>query len=65
MSAPAVPALLLTPRHDQFCPPASATRIAADWASVEVEVIEGADHFLAGHTGHVAARTIEWLTARS
>jgi alpha/beta superfamily hydrolase len=65
ITAPVVPALLLTPRHDQFCPPATAAAIAGDWPGVELEVVEGADHFLAGHTAQVAKRATEWVTARS
>ena len=65
LPAPVAPTLLLTPRHDQFCPPATASKIAADWPNVEYEVIEGADHFLAGHTAYAASRTSDWLSART
>ena len=58
------PKHLLAPVHDQFCPP-SDTRAATDrWAATTVEPIEGADHFLAGATTRVAARTLELIGAR-
>jgi len=60
---PGVTTLVLTPRHDQFTPPDDAGPIVADWAQAEFDVIESADHFLAGHASAVAARVTEWLTA--
>ena len=60
---PGVPTLVLTPRHDQFCPPDAAMPIIATWADCEFDAIESADHFLAGHTAAVAARTATWLAA--
>jgi alpha/beta superfamily hydrolase len=63
--APEAPALLLTPQHDQFCPPETASAVVGDWPNVECQVVEGADHFLAGHTAFVAARTSDWLSHRS
>ena len=66
---PAVPTLVLTPAHDQFSPPASTEPIIAEWrarsaTSIEFEVIEMADHFLAGRTSAVADRTVRWLSDR-
>jgi alpha/beta superfamily hydrolase len=67
--APTVPTLVLTPAHDQFSPPSATEPIIADWrsssnTSVVVEVIDMADHFLAGRTGAVADRTVSWLSDR-
>lgn len=55
------PKLLLVPAHDQFSPPPRAEASVAGWAEAEVEVIAGADHFLAGATGAVAQRACGWL----
>lgn len=60
---PTVPALVLTPRHDQFCPPDKARPIVESWSRCDFEVIESADHFLAGHTTAVAQRAADWLAA--
>lgn len=62
---PGRPTLVLAPRHDQFCPPERARPIVDRWASAELEVVEGADHFLMGATTDVAARTVAWLRGRS
>jgi alpha/beta superfamily hydrolase len=66
---PAVPTLVLTPAHDQFSPPAATEPIIAGWRSggaehVEFEVVEMADHFLAGRTAAVAQRAAAWLTGQ-
>ena len=63
--APHAPTLVLTPRHDQFCPPETAGAAVAGWLDVEADVIESADHFLVGSARPVAARAAAWLTARS
>lgn len=62
---PANPVYVLAARHDQFATPDELASIVADWPDAETSTVEGADHFLAGHTAYVAARTIDWLTARS
>jgi alpha/beta superfamily hydrolase len=62
--APKVPTLLLVPRHDQYCPPETATALVSTWAHAELDVVEDADHFLAGRTTWVAERTVAWLTDR-
>ena len=62
---PAVPVLVLSPRHDQYCPPDTAEPIVAGWPLAELEPVESADHFLAGHTAAVARRTVTWLTERA
>jgi alpha/beta superfamily hydrolase len=56
------PALVLSPRHDQFCPPEQAAAITAGWPATTAETIEGADHFLVGAAAAVAERTVAWLT---
>lgn len=50
------PKRLVVPAHDQFRPPDSAQAAVAGWTNTAVEVIEGADHFLAGHLGQAAKR---------
>lgn len=61
---PGVSTLVLTPRHDQFSPPETTEPIVAEWADVEFDVIESADHFLAGHTTTVARQVTTWLDRR-
>ncbi|HEY5662424.1 MAG TPA: hypothetical protein VIS05_00155 [Ilumatobacter sp.] len=58
---PTVPALVLTPAHDQFCPPGQAGAIVAGWPTGEFDEITGCDHFLVGHTAAIAQRVAEWL----
>jgi alpha/beta superfamily hydrolase len=55
-------ALVLSPRHDQFCPPERAAAITGSWPDTTVDAIEGADHFLVGAAAAVAERTVAWLT---
>jgi alpha/beta superfamily hydrolase len=50
------PKLLLVAEHDQFCDPGTARSRTLDWTATEVDVIPGADHFLAGR--------LSWLTDR-
>ncbi len=56
MAAPdaVAPTVLVVPEHDQFRSPASAAELTADWTTTGLEVIGGADHFLAGSLDHVA-----------
>ena len=61
-SDPVVPTLVLTPRHDQFCPPDVAIPIIATWSDCEFIEIESADHFLVGHTAAVTRKAATWLT---
>lgn len=61
---PSVPTLVLSPRHDQFCPPDDARAIVDSWHDCSFEPIESADHFLVGHTAAVAERVAAWLLAR-
>jgi len=65
LAAPGSPVLALVPRHDQFAPPERVIEATADWPEVEIEVIESADHFLAGHTTAIAERATAWLSARA
>jgi uncharacterized protein len=56
------PKLVLTPEHDQFCPPDAARRATAAWQATEVDSISGADHFLGGATTLVADRVTAWVS---
>jgi alpha/beta superfamily hydrolase len=48
------PKALAVPEHDEFRPPDSAREVTADWVNTSIEVVAGADHFLAGRTDRVA-----------
>ena len=48
------PKLLLVPEHDEFNPPEQAAERSAGWEATELEVVAGADHYLAGRTAAVA-----------
>jgi uncharacterized protein len=61
VAAPGSPVLALVARHDQYAPPERIIEATAAWPDVEIDVIESADHFLAGHTAAVAERATEWL----
>ncbi len=50
------PIHLIVPRHDQFCPPSLIDGIRA--GGVTIDIVEGADHFLAGHIATVASLVI-------
>ena len=56
------PKLVLTPEHDQYCPPDAARRETAGWPSIEFESVSGADHFLGGATARVAERVTTWVS---
>jgi alpha/beta superfamily hydrolase len=53
------PKHLVVPRHDQFTDPDRIAPIVERWTSTTVDVIESADHFLAGHLRRVADRVVE------
>lgn len=55
------PKLLAVPEHDEYNPPERARRKTLDWIATTVDVVPGADHFLAGRTGLVAARLLAFL----
>jgi alpha/beta superfamily hydrolase len=61
----AVPTLVLTPALDQFAPPVVVQPIVERWPEAEFEVIDVADHFIAGQTGSVADRVARWISGRS
>ena len=48
------PTLLAVPQHDQIRPPDAASEAVAGWTATSVEVVPGADHFLAGRAGVLA-----------
>jgi uncharacterized protein len=63
---PTVPTLVITPAHDQFSPPSATEPIIAQWrahgaAPVDLQIVEMADHFLAGRTAAVAESTTTWI----
>lgn len=53
-SVASCPKRLMVPQHDQFCSPDRARRITAGWDATDIEVVDGADHFLGGALGDVA-----------
>lgn len=59
---PAAPVLVLRPRHDQYAPAAEPSWPGVG-VPVDVEVVEGADHFLAGHGRWVAERVEDFVEA--
>lgn len=63
MAAPADPRpkALIVPAHDQYNPPSSAAARTATWANTSMEVIESADHFLAGHQATVDRLALDAL----
>ncbi len=65
LAAPGSPVLALVARHDQFAPPERVIEATTEWPDLDLEVIESADHFLAGHTAAVAARATAWLSSRA
>jgi alpha/beta superfamily hydrolase len=62
-ATPLAPTLVLAPRHDQFTDVETVLEAVDDWPDATVEVIESADHFLAGHTSVVADRAIAHLNS--
>ncbi len=59
-----VPALLLVPAHDQYGGPDAVGEAIEGSTTETMEVVEGADHFLAGAVSGIAVRAVEWLTER-
>ncbi len=53
---------LVSPAHDQFCPPAEATERTAGWVNTSHAVLEQTDHFLLGATNAMVAETLSVLT---
>lgn len=58
-----IPTLLLSPRHDQFCPGERAVEIAGTWTNTTVAAVESTDHFLHGKIADIARRATDWLAA--
>jgi len=57
-----VRALVIVPTHDQFCAPRTARRATAGWRPTpEVVELQGADHFLQGFCGVVAALVSDFV----
>ena len=56
------PTLVLVPAHDQFGPPGAVRDALGGWPRTTIEVVEGADHFLAGAVQRVADRAVAFLT---
>ncbi len=56
-----VPTLVLVPEHDQFGGPDPVRAAMRDWAGVTIEVVENADHFVAGAVTRIAGRAVDWL----
>lgn len=59
-----VPVLALVPAHDQFGGPEAVEATVATWPASTVEVVPGADHFLAGAIGRIAERAVAWCADR-
>jgi alpha/beta superfamily hydrolase len=59
------PTLVLVPAHDQFGPPDAVREALAGWPATTIQVVDGADHFLAGAVQRVADRAVGWLTAET
>jgi alpha/beta superfamily hydrolase len=57
------PKALAVPQFDQFSPPADVRRHTAGWTNTTVEVVAGADHFMAGGTRAVVSQLLAWLRA--
>ena len=56
-SSDARPKLLIVPEHDQYDPPDRVREVTAEWVNTDIEVINGADHFLVGRTDKVPELT--------
>jgi alpha/beta superfamily hydrolase len=57
-----VPALLLVPTHDQYGGPDVVRDAIGSACNATMEVVAGADHFLAGAISRIADRAVSWLT---
>jgi alpha/beta superfamily hydrolase len=55
------PKALAVPQFDQFSPPDDVRRHTAGWINTTVEVVSGADHFMAGGTRAVVSQLLAWL----
>jgi alpha/beta superfamily hydrolase len=59
-----LPTLVLVPAHDQYGPPDEVERLLGEHPGTTIEVVEGADHFLAGAVARIAGRAASWLAAQ-
>ncbi len=59
------PKLLLVPEHDEFNPPDAAAERSSDWSNTTLEVVRGADHYLAGRTALVAEAVQRFVADRA
>jgi pimeloyl-ACP methyl ester carboxylesterase len=58
-----VPTLALVPEHDQYGGPDAVTGVMGAWPSTTIEVVEGADHFVAGAVARISERVVGWVAA--
>lgn len=59
------PKLLLVPEHDEFNPPDTAAERSSAWTNTTLEVVRGADHYLAGRTALVAEAVQRFVADRA
>ena len=64
-SADPRPKMLAIPQHDEYNPPVRARRLTENWSATRLEVLAGADHFLAGSTDRLATMLHEFLESVS
>jgi uncharacterized protein len=62
LTQPDSPVLILSPAHDQFCPPEQAAAATAEWNNCEIHPIPMADHSLSGQTATLMPVIDEWLS---
>jgi pimeloyl-ACP methyl ester carboxylesterase len=62
-AADGIPALVLVPAHDQYGGPDAVRASMGEWPATTIEVVEGADHFLAGAMGKIADRAVAWVVS--
>jgi uncharacterized protein len=57
------PLLVLSPEHDQYCPPERARTATEGWEATDLEVLPGTDHFLLGAAGTIEERAVAFTRA--
>lgn len=55
------PTLILTPQHDEFCPPATIERLCGTWPATHREVIPWATHGLVAQGSWLASRVTSFI----
>jgi alpha/beta superfamily hydrolase len=55
------PKVLLVPELDRFSPPARVSELTSEWSNARVMTVDGADHFLNGHSAAVADAVRTWV----